>query len=321
MTIADPLIVESAERLFASLAQEGDFAKAWTKVEASGFLDILAERSGELPASNAFAVARVSGQFAIALPIVETMIVRAALPGAVRKDLVGALTLAQAGPSDAVLAAVPWARNAHAVLFEDGSGSALVRKGAFCVDEGIAYGGDPRDTIRFEASGVERLQEPHALHLLGTAAAMRVAQMSGAIDALLAMTVRYAADRHQFGRPIGSFQSVQHIIATLASDAEAASTAATLAVRGFDAGNISVIAAAKARAGDAAAAAAKKAHQVHGAIGLTAEHSLHRFSTRLLTWSQEFGTTAFWRRELGRMVVQRGGVRLWPWVASGGATS
>jgi alkylation response protein AidB-like acyl-CoA dehydrogenase len=68
----------------------------------------------------------------------------------------------------------------------------------------------------------------------------------------------------------------------------------------------------KIRAGEAAGKVAEIAHQVHGAIGFTHEHSLHRLTRRLWSWRDEFGTESHWSRELGREVMSAGADALWP---------
>ena len=47
----------------------------------------------------------------------------------------------------------------------------------------------------------------------------------------------------------------------------------------------------------------KMAHQVHGAIGVTREHDLHRYTLRLVAWRSEFGAASWWSRRLGRRTV------------------
>jgi len=74
--------------------------------------------------------------------------------------------------------------------------------------------------------------------------------------------------------------------------------------------------AAKIRAGEAAGKVAEIAHQVHGAIGFTHEHSLHRLTPRLWSWRDEFGTESHWSRELGRAVLASGADALWPTITA-----
>ncbi|MDR0360187.1 MAG: acyl-CoA dehydrogenase, partial [bacterium] len=72
------------------------------------------------------------------------------------------------------------------------------------------------------------------------------------------------------------------------------------------------VAGAKLRAGDAAGAATEIAHQVHGAIGYTDEHQLHRFTTRIWSWRDEWGSEEEWAIELGRLACGEGAEQLWP---------
>ncbi len=121
------------------------------------------------------------------------------------------------------------------------------------------------------------------------------------------MTTQYAQDRVQFGRPLGKFQAVQQNLAVLAGQAAAAVAAADLAAEAVaDRVKFLPIAAAKARAGEAAGIAAAIAHQVHGAIGFTAEHDLHFLTRRLWSWRDEFGKDSAWNRLLGRHMAQAG---------------
>jgi len=58
------------------------------------------------------------------------------------------------------------------------------------------------------------------------------------------------------------------------------------------------------------------AHQVHGAIGFTDEHILHRFTRRLWAWRDDFGSESEWAVGLGALVAANGADQLWPMVAS-----
>jgi hypothetical protein len=144
-------------------------------------------------------------------------------------------------------------------------------------------------------------------HLRG--ALMRSVQMGGAISRVLEMTVSYARDRHQFGVPLNRFQAVQQQLARLAAEAAAADAAVTAAVEYPD--DRRQVAAAKVRTGQAAGIASTIAHQVHGAIGFTHEHALHRWTTKLWRWRDDFGTEAFWARELGHDLLTAGADRCW----------
>jgi alkylation response protein AidB-like acyl-CoA dehydrogenase len=145
-------------------------------------------------------------------------------------------------------------------------------------------------------------------------ALMRAAQIAGATEAVLNHAVAYAGERQQFGRPIGNFQAVQHLVAQLAEEAAASAMAAKQAFVALDTGRDGpfAIAAAKVRAGDAAGRAAAIAHQVHGAMGFSHEHRLHYLTRRLLAWRADYGSEAQWSLALAAAIVPGGGAGLWP---------
>lgn len=150
-------------------------------------------------------------------------------------------------------------------------------------------------------------------------AMMRAAQIAGALERVLALTVQYAKDRVQFGKSIGAYQAIQQQLAILATQSAAATRAVDAA---FEAaargGDIFLDAAvAKIRAGEAATIATGIAHQVHGAIGFTDEHTLHYFTRRLWTWRTEFGSESYWSKRLGaHALTEFGADGLWPAVTN-----
>jgi len=129
--------------------------------------------------------------------------------------------------------------------------------------------------------------------------------------------VRYAGERRQFGRPIGSLQAIQQQLAALAGHVATAGTAAAHAFRAADRRDPAFeVAVAKIRTGEAAGAGAAIAHAVHGAIGFTYEHSLHFATRRLWSWRAEFGSESRWAAVLGRAVLAGGADALWPDLAA-----
>ena len=85
--------------------------------------------------------------------------------------------------------------------------------------------------------------------------------------------------------------------------------------QGLDEAVFLEIASAKIRVGEAAGEGAAIAHQVHGAIGFSAEHALHRFTQRLWAWRDDFGAESAWAARLGNLVAARGADALWPMLA------
>jgi alkylation response protein AidB-like acyl-CoA dehydrogenase len=151
----------------------------------------------------------------------------------------------------------------------------------------------------------------------------RSLQIAGALESMLDISVRYSNERVAFEKKISKFQAVQHNLARLAGESAAALAAATSAAdalanaASFDDDAVFLEAvAAKIRCSEAAEKGGAIAHQVHGAIGFTIEHILHRYSLRALAWRDDFGSESFWAVELGRRVAARGADELWPLVAS-----
>jgi acyl-CoA dehydrogenase len=143
-------------------------------------------------------------------------------------------------------------------------------------------------------------------------AAMRAAQMAGALDAALALSVGYTRERKQFGKPLAAFQAIQQQLAVLTEEAAAANMAAAAAFRALDRGEASFeCACAKLRANIAAGIGAPIAHQVHGAMGFTKEYALQKFTKPLWAWRSEFGNDRHWAGELGLRIAARGPENFW----------
>lgn len=135
-------------------------------------------------------------------------------------------------------------------------------------------------------------------------AAMTAARIVGALERTLDMTLAFANDRVQFGRPIGKFQAIQHQLAVMAEQVAAARMAAQIGCQSSGALPDPLRAAvAKSRASEAAAIVAPMAHAIHGAIGITAELDLQLFTRRLHQWRAEYGSELAWNRVLGRALI------------------
>jgi alkylation response protein AidB-like acyl-CoA dehydrogenase len=126
------------------------------------------------------------------------------------------------------------------------------------------------------------------------------------------MSITYANERVQFGKPIGKFQALQQNLAIFAEEAAAVNCAGPAACRAMAKGDAGFeIAAAKLRANMAIGVGNMIAHQVHGAIGITREFSLQYFTRRLLSWRSEFGNDRHWANVLGSQVTAAGADAFW----------
>jgi acyl-CoA dehydrogenase len=139
--------------------------------------------------------------------------------------------------------------------------------------------------------------------------------MAAALQRTAELTIDYAGRRVQFGQPIARFQAVQTHLARLASEAQRVAVvvdAAQAALGEQDDPQLdpALTGAARTLAGEAAIVCARAAHQVHGAIGVTMEYPLQRFTRRLWEWEAGDGTAMRWARRLGADALA-GRMRTW----------
>lgn len=308
------MLADMAEQLFADLGPTATLDEHWSGIEEVALNGLLvSEDDGGFGGSweDALVVFRLAGYHAVSLPIVEAAIA-ASLAG--RIDERGTV----ASGSEGSLSGDRFSGRVTGVCFGKGSGFVV----APCPDGGsmviaIADGSledhenpafEPREVLVCEGVTVQRIDDD----VVALGALARVAQIAGALDAALAMSVQYANERQQFGRPLAKFQAVQQNLATFACEAAAANCAAMGAAQAMARGAAPYeIAAAKLRANRAIGTGTALAHQVHGAIGFTQEYTLHPLTRRLWSWRSEFGNDATWAEKLGSSIVSRGADNFW----------
>lgn len=188
--------------------------------------------------------------------------------------------------------------------------------------EGHNVAGEQRDEVLLDLVVPEVAPVPASaereLRLRG--ALSRAVLTAGALDRVQQLTVRYAGERRQFGRPLAAFQAIQQELALLAAEVCAVEMAVESAAHAARGGaGLYEIAVAKARAGMAVKPVTRIAHQVHGAMGFTQEHRLHLYTRRLWSWRDDYGTELEWNALLGRHALELGGAGLWPLLTGLGA--
>ena len=140
------------------------------------------------------------------------------------------------------------------------------------------------------------------------------AQLVGLCQRMIDLAVAYARERRQFGKPIGSFQAIQHALASVQVKLEFARPALYYAAtRVCDPGlrAQAAISHAKVAATDAADLAARTAMQVHGAMGYSWEVDLHVYMKRVLALAGAWGDRSFHARRVSSFVLE-GGIELGP---------
>ncbi len=343
--MSERIVLDTIERILADLcppdvvneAEDGVWPAAlWEALEESGLtLAWVREElgGGGAEIGDGFEIVKAAGAWAAPVPLAETLLAGWLLEQAGLAAPGGPMTVAPVDPADRVgleggmlsgrARQAPFARQARHVVLLAAGHVCLVARDACALAPGTSLAGEARDDIAFDgARPLRAIPAPEGLdrdRLMLVGAAVRAAQMAGALSRLLDQSVQYAQEREQFGRPIGRFQAVQHALAELAGEAAATEAAADAAGEAVAAGGvgpagIAAVAAAKARAGEAASKGAAIAHQIHGAMGFTYEHSLHHRTRRLWCWRDEFGNERAWSVRLGRLIAAEGADALWPLV-------
>lgn len=149
-------------------------------------------------------------------------------------------------------------------------------------------------TLQLDRAPATLLAEPDATELLANLRRRALAALAlegvGVAQRVLEMAIDYAKNRNQFDKPIGTYQAVSHQIADTYMETELARSlaywAAWCVAEEDDQAAVAVYAA-TAAAGEAAVAACERSIQVHGGIGFTWEHILHRYYKRA-QWIDSF---------------------------------
>jgi alkylation response protein AidB-like acyl-CoA dehydrogenase len=284
----------------------------WQNLEGSG-LTRLSGTEGAGPGASA-TVLKALTRHAAAVPLTETDVLASWLADAAGLAVPpsGALTVAIADLPDGGLAGsaddVPWPRCGPVLLAARGPDAlhVAVLDAPEISEEHHNLFGEPRATIRFDVAAADavRVQLSVADELLTRGAWARCVQIIGAFEAAAELTVAHIGSRIQFGRPLGAFQAVQHSLASMLGEIERARAATILAVNsadqyGFgDPRTAYSVTAAKVAVGRAVTPVTTIAHQLHGAIGTTAEHPLWQATMRARSWADEFGGTGAHARRL-----------------------
>ena len=315
LTSDAPTRAQMASRTWPVLAQTG-FAGLSVPEEHGGSGGTLAQL---------VAVLQIAGATALDAPLAETAMLagwtlsasgRACEGGPYAATLSSELTIEPRGDRWLLTGAipkVPWAHEAaHLVVVAPHDGSTLVtwlRRDQYNTARHVNLAGEPRDDVILAGQpAAGRLHHGMGLHdaFRRRGALARAALMAGAARQALDASVSYATQRVQFGRPIASFQIVESYLAEMAAEVTVLDRALAAATENMQAGRESALislAAAKVQAGLTAACVARLAHQVHGAIGLTREHSLHAWTVRLWAWRDEYGDEPYWSAILAEKLL------------------
>jgi len=272
------------------LSRESEYDFALDEALAESGFDVAmdpATGTGALEAALIVeAVARAGG--------VTSLAARALVaPGVVERSLDGPVALGSGDPM------MPTRFGAHArtTLWLDGEDVwlvALEKGGAEQIPSNFGY---PMGRLGRNAIEKGELLPP------GSATRLRrwwrlavAAETVGTMSAALDQTVAYLKERKQFGRPIASFQAVQHRLANCAVRVEGSRWLVYEAA--YRSASEETTACAAAYALESARQVFRETHQLSGAIGFTREHDLHVWSMRLHALGSELSGVAGHRRAL-----------------------
>jgi alkylation response protein AidB-like acyl-CoA dehydrogenase len=198
----------------------------------------------------------------------------------------------------------------------DGVALALVRADEPGVDLELEPTLDPSlrpATVRLDdASAARVLAGPSSKKLVeqvaAAAAVLAAAEAVGAAASVLQLARDYAADRRQFGHPIGSFQAVRHLLADMVVLTESSWSSVLYAAASLDErepDSVRTAAIAKAWTSRATLDVAHGALQVFGGVAFTAEHRAHLHLRRIASLGSRYGSAADHERDLGRSLAHQ----------------
>lgn len=284
---------------------DGPVEGLWEAVAEQGVLGInLPEDHGGLAMGPLEWVGLMeeAGRFALPVPLLETLASNPALVESGRTELAERVATGEARVSLGVAGGY--------VVDADVADLILVLRGAevMAVADPVLTAQTSIDGSRriFSVDGRLEAVEADGVAMFDRAALASAAQLVGVSRKLLELSVSYVKDRKQFGKPIGSFQALQHQLAdTLLKIKFAAPVvyqAAWSMAEGSEDASLHA-SMAKAYASDCAEFAARRALQCHGAIGYTFEYDLHLWMKRAWALRAAWGDAAFHRDRIGHVIL------------------
>jgi acyl-CoA dehydrogenase len=278
--------------------------------------------------ANAVELMQALARYGISTPLIEANVAQwvlaqagAAAGGLSTIAVTGGEVRATDGRLRVSLPAVPWARFAAnlVVLHDDGRGWVVaLDQPAVAIEHQANVAGEPRDTVYLDgaAAGVLR-RAPSPVLVRARLGVLWSAAIGGAVSRAHELTRGYVREREQFGRPLVAIPAVAsslalmrvHVLQTQAGLARAVECWHTPVPDPERCANAAAVA--RITAATAATDVARLAHQLHGAMGITAEYPLHRLTRRLWAWRDTETAEHEWARRLGAATIAGGEPTLW----------
>lgn len=277
------------------LAVRGLDRPVLSALEVGGLLDVVAGGGSLL---DAVLVVDAAARAAVCVPVAARVLVAPGLLGGTGSDVVGLADRPSGG-------LVRFGAEADEVLLVDGERARRVAASDLSTQDGDLPRGYPM--ARLLASGGEDLGPGSGERLLRLWRTGLAAEAGGLMAGAVLLAAGHVKDRRQFGRPIGAYQAVQHRLALAHVATEGVRWLARWAAWHPDSDELAAAAATQAQT--AARDVVRHLHQVAGAIGITVEFGLTRYTGKLSVLSVELGGASVSARALAQARWRSGASR------------
>lgn len=304
-------------------------AAQWAAIVEAGLDRLTSPHGAEASWLEAAALLRFSAAAGAAIPYAENDLIAGWAADAAGLPVIDGLSTLGFVDDAGTAPAVPWASDSDAiVLVREGESPWIARVARADADvvRGHDLAGAPRDVVQVRVAEIERRPVGAAFvrELRCRAKLARLVQTAAALERAVEMSVVYATDRVQFGRPIAKFQAVQALLADAAGESQLARITTDTAVLALLSEEVDVdelelvVGVAASVVAHATSVVVRNAHQVHGAIGTTLEHDLRRVTGPALAWRDEYGSVGEWEVLVDRR-LRDGRESVWETVVRAGA--
>ncbi|RHW38400.1 acyl-CoA dehydrogenase [Lysinibacillus yapensis] len=339
------MILEVVEKMFkktvdketVDLAENGHWAESvWQILKDNEILNVAVSESaggagGDI--DDLLSLYQLVGKYAVPIPFTETTLSNYILESyqlAISNDSITyclpqtSLVMNDDQTISGTLINVPWARHVKEILAfahsSEGVFPVRLSLKEATIHPNTNLAGESRDTVTFNQSKSLQVQSTplsddqlQDLNTIDTAA--KNALMCGAIEKAFLLSVQFAKEREQFGRPIHRFQLVQQHLALLAGEqAIASSSLENMIAALLEGREQNEVAYTRIRLDEASRIVSTSAHQVHAAIGVTHEHSLHQYTRRLWSWREEGLTANHWKKVVANTLLTTPFDDLWSYL-------
>ena len=164
--------------------------------------------------------------------------------------------------------------------------------------------GQGRGRLRFDPDASTVLTNADHARIVDRSRILVIAELSGIADRVTEVSVDYARQRFQFGRPLTGFQAIQHKLADMRAGCELIRSAVSR-LAWLEEPRPELTASLGAATVSVARQVAEDAIQVHGGMGFAWEYGIHLYYRRCLALQQQLGGTASLRRFVGRSIIAR----------------